>query len=566
MFASETPTRNPTIKRDRSAADYLGMTRFGPTAEERVSILHGALTEYSSAAIAAMDDDGLITTVPPDLPLAGCVVIENRWLVELVVPSDRVAIAAAWEQVRRHGTSRLSVTFRTGLHAAIHWIDVREQYGVFVAVVATHDGAAVDFTSLSETDDVAPRYGVVRRNAAGNVVDADAATPRLLGWSRDELIEAQTIDLIHPDDHERAIENWLETLSAPLRDTRWRGRHRRSDGEYVWLEFTNCNRLDDVEYNGVRSEMLDISDEMAMHDALRNSEARFRRLAEALPLGLAQIDSDRQIVYANLPFSDIVDATEASTIGSVFATTTADERQRLEAAIDSALERGEHAEVEVSIHARHDTPRVVHVIARPLNEESGRGSNAIVVVADVTDRTMMRNELERRANFDALTRCFNRSTILAMLEARLASQRALGSGTAVIFVDLDRFKPVNDNFGHAAGDEILTVVAQRLRDAIRDHDLVGRLGGDEFLVICPNLNDPAAAIEVAERIATSLKTDFAFDGVELSLCASVGVAWTNSVDVDADGLVRRADAAMYRSKRAATGTPVIDGQIPNRAA
>jgi diguanylate cyclase (GGDEF)-like protein/PAS domain S-box-containing protein len=563
MFA----TLATAIKPDRQVVDTSGMNGPGSSALERVAILHRALTEHPTAAIAAMDDDGLITALPADLPVAGCVVIEKRWLVEMVVASDRVEIATAWEALRRDGTSRVSVTFRNGLHADVHWIDVRERYGVYVAVVTSDDGTVLDFATLSDTDEIPPRYGVVRRNAAGNVIDADMAISRLVGWSNEELVAAQTIDLIHPDDHERAIENWLETLSAPYAETRWRGRHKRPDGEYVWLEFTNCNRLDDPQYNAVRSEMLDISDEMAMHDALRSSEARFRRLAEALPLGLAQIDDHRHIVYANSPFADIVGSPKPSTIRTAFAATTADERRRLEEAIDAALEHGEDAEVEISIQARPDELRVIHVMARPLNEETHGTSNAIVVVADVTDRTMMRNELERRANFDALTRCYNRSTILAMLESHLGSQRTLGTGTAVIFVDLDRFKPVNDSFGHAAGDEILTVVAKRLRDAVRDHDLVGRLGGDEFLVICPNLDDPATAIEVAERIATSLKTDFTLGGrTPLSLCASVGVAWTDTSEIDADALVGRADAAMYRSKRDATGTPVVDASFPNRAA
>jgi diguanylate cyclase (GGDEF)-like protein/PAS domain S-box-containing protein len=531
-----------------------------------VAILHRALAAHPTAAIAAMDDDGLITALPAELPVTGCVVIEKRWLVELVVASDRIAISEAWEALRRDGTSRVSVAFRNGPRAEVHWIDVRERYGVYVAVVAADDDAVLDFETLSDDDEIAPRYGVVRRNAAGNVIDADAAISRLVGWSNEELIEAQTIDLIHPDDHERAIENWLETLSAPNRETRWRGRHQRPDGGYVWLEFTNCNRLDDSHYHAVRSEMLDISHEMAMHDALRSSEARFRRLAAALPLGLAQIDADRQIIYANRPFADIVGCAEPSSIGTAFAAAAADQRRRVEGAIEAALERGEHAEVEISVRARPDAARVIQVITRPLYEEAHGTSNALVVVADVTDRTMMRNELERRANFDALTRCYNRSTILAMLDAHLGSQRALGSGTAVIFVDLDRFKPVNDSFGHAAGDEILTKVAKRLRAAIREHDLVGRLGGDEFLVICPNLDDPAAAVEIAERIAASFKVDFTINRTPLSLCASVGVAWTDTSEVDADALVGRADAAMYRSKRAATGTPVVDASVPNRAA
>jgi diguanylate cyclase (GGDEF)-like protein/PAS domain S-box-containing protein len=542
------------------------MTGIRPSAEARVAILHAALTEHPTAAIAAFDDHALIIAPPAELPAAGHVVIEKRSMVEMVVPSDWVAMSAAWETLRRDGTSLASVSFRNGLRADVLCIDVRERYGVYVAVVTSDDGTVLDFTTLSDTDDIAPRYGVVRRNAGGNVVEADAAVSWLVGWSNEELIGAQTIDLIHPDDREAAIENWVDTLSEQDRETRWRGRHLRPDGGYVWLEFTNCNRLDEPEYDGVRSEMLDISDEMAMHNALRSSEARFRRLAEALPLGLAEIDHDRQIVYANRPFASIVGSPDPTTVGTAFVATTADQQGRLERAIDAALEHGEDAEAEVSIHTRLDAPRVVHVIARPLNEGSHGPSNAIVVVADVTDRTLMRNELERRANYDALTGCYNRSTILAMLEVHLGSQGALGTGTAVLFVDLDRFKPVNDSLGHAAGDEVLSVVGQRMHNAIRDHDLVGRLGGDEFLVICPNLDDPAAAVEIAERIAKSLEADFTIGGTPVSLGASVGVAWTDNDKVDADALVSRADAAMYRSKREATGTPVVDTSVANHAA
>ncbi|MDQ1465751.1 MAG: hypothetical protein QOH10_166 [Actinomycetota bacterium] len=534
--------------------------------EQRVAGLQAALARHSGAAVAAIDDHGLITTMPADLSVTGCIVIEARWLVEMVVPGDRVAIAAAWETVRTLGVATVSVAFRNGLRADIHWFDVRERYGVYIAVVASDDGAISDLATLSAMDEIAPRYGVARRNLAGNVLDADAAVPRLVGWSVQELIDAQTIDLIHPDDHERAIENWLETLAAPNCDTRWRGRHRRPGGDYVWLEFTNCNLIHDPDYNGVRSEMLDISDEMAMHDALRDSEARFRRLAEALPVGLAQIDADKQIIYANRPFADIIGVADCSTISAAFAGSTIDDRRRLERAIEGALEEGSDAEVEISLQPSWDPPRVIHVVVRPVNEPSHGTSSAIVVVADVTDHTMMRNELERRANFDALTRCYNRSSILAILEAHLGEQRSARRGTAVIFVDLDRFKPVNDSFGHAAGDEVLRVVATRLRDAIRDHDLVGRLGGDEFLVICPNIDDPTVAVEIADRIAASLKTDFTIDGNSLSLRASVGVACAGTDELDADSLVSRADAAMYRSKRAAAGIPVVDESVPNPAA
>ena len=98
----------------------------------------------------------------------------------------------------------------------------------------------------------------------------------------------------------------------------------------------------------------------------------------------------------------------------------------------------------------------------------------------------MRNELERRASLDPLTKCHNRRSIMTTLERTLAKYRETSLGVAVIFVDLDRFKPVNDRFGHAAGDELLTVLADRLRRTVRADDIVGRIGGDEFLDRVPS--------------------------------------------------------------------------------
>ena len=523
----------------------------------RVEALQQLVLAHPNATVVAMDENGLIIEMPDEVPSPRRTVVEARWLIELVVPTARNDIVEAWNVVRAHGISCSPVEFRNGARADIHWIDVREQYGVHVAVVVSDDGTMVDFTAMSDSADVAPRYGVIRRNPAGNAVEVDAAIEHLVGWSSDELVAAQTIDLIHPDDRERAIENWLETLAAPGRDTRWRGRHRCADGRYLWIEFTNCNLLDDPQYDGVRSEMLDISDEMAMHDELRKSEERFRRLAEALPLGLAQIDGDRQITYANQPFTDIA-AAGSTTVDAAFESTIESDRQSLEDAIRGALEHGRDATIEFSLGCPSETPRCIQLVLRPLHGESSGTAGAILVAADVTERTSMRLELERRASFDALTSCYNRSTTLAILEDHLASDRPAEVGTAAIFVDLDRFKPVNDNFGHAAGDEVLAVVAQRMRSAIRDNDVIGRIGGDEFLVICPNIADIARATEIAERIATSLQNEFVIPGSRVSMSASIGIAWADADDNDADSLVRRADAAMYKAKREATGRPVVD--------
>ena len=129
-----------------------------------------------------------------------------------------------------------------------------------------------------------------------------------------------------------------------------------------------------------------------------------------------------------------------------------------------------------------------------------------------------------------------------------------GRGNAVVFIDLDRFKAVNDDLGHAAGDRLLVEVADRLRSTLRDGDRVGRFGGDEFLVICPGVDSADQAREIAERIATVLTSTVDIGSRSVTLRASVGVAWTTE-HLEADTLIAWADSAMYESKR--IGLPAV---------
>ena len=135
---------------------------------------------------------------------------------------------------------------------------------------------------------------------------------------------------------------------------------------------------------------------------------------------------------------------------------------------------------------------------------------------------------------------------MTALETALA--RSATSTTGVAFLDVDGFKSVNDSLGHAAGDELLVVVADRLRAAVRSRDIVGRLGGDEFLVVCPDVGDPAEAVELAQRVRDSLRGTVTVANAELELRVSVGVAWSGADDATAELLVARADAIMYESK------------------
>jgi diguanylate cyclase (GGDEF)-like protein len=157
-------------------------------------------------------------------------------------------------------------------------------------------------------------------------------------------------------------------------------------------------------------------------------------------------------------------------------------------------------------------------------------------------------ELERRASHDALTGLPNRALLQDRLEQALAHSERAQSRVAVLFLDLDGFKPVNDNLGHAAGDELLKGVAVRLQECVRKGDTVARLGGDEFVLVLQGTSEAEAQV-IADRVLQALRQPVQLSGQEVRLAGSLGVSLTSDQALDADTLLQHADMAMYRAKQ-----------------
>jgi diguanylate cyclase (GGDEF)-like protein len=164
--------------------------------------------------------------------------------------------------------------------------------------------------------------------------------------------------------------------------------------------------------------------------------------------------------------------------------------------------------------------------------------------------------LHLRATFDVLTRCHNRESTMAALEAMVAGAGD-GSSPAVIVVDLYHFRELNDGHGPDVGDEFLGVVARRLHGAVREDDVVGRIGGDQFVVICPGVATSAEAVRTALRVAETLGHEVQLKNTRVGSRASIGVAWSSGADVGPEALLSRADTAMHESKRRGAGRPVL---------
>ncbi len=181
------------------------------------------------------------------------------------------------------------------------------------------------------------------------------------------------------------------------------------------------------------------------------------------------------------------------------------------------------------------------------------------ILTDITERKRMEEQLQRQAFHDSLTGLPNRHLLVDRLEQALKrTERDGATRVAALFLDLDNFKSVNDSLGHETGDLLLVAVAQRLRGCIRPEDTLARFGGDEFVVLIENAEDPSGAIRVAQRITDELRRPFSIVGRELFVAASIGIAFGGRRAKSSEDLLRDADTAMYRAKEETADYRVFD--------
>ncbi|MTJ84261.1 MAG: EAL domain-containing protein [Telmatospirillum sp.] len=189
-----------------------------------------------------------------------------------------------------------------------------------------------------------------------------------------------------------------------------------------------------------------------------------------------------------------------------------------------------------------------HATVSPLRDREGRISHYVAVKEDITARRSFEERLLKQANFDDLTGLPNRVLMLDRLIQSIAQSKRSGTRTALLFIDLDRFKNVNDILGHRAGDTLIQEAAVRFGNCVREGDTLARMGGDEFIVILPEIEDGGYARRVAERIIETSGAPFTLQGQDLFVTASIGITIFPDDGTDAQALLRNADLAMYKAK------------------
>ncbi len=277
------------------------------------------------------------------------------------------------------------------------------------------------------------------------------------------------------------------------------------------------------------------------------SEDRFRALVENAAEGIALIDAKGQILYTG-PSTQRVLGHEQLTGANLLAFVHPEDLETARRNL-RALIAAEGMALSCELRLRHSSGEWRWIEGTYKNLLFNRSVRAIVVnYRDVTERKLAEETLQHLAYRDTLTDLPNRFLFHDRLEQAIEQARRRQTGVAVMYVDLDRFKVVNDTLGHSAGDRLLQVVARRLRDHLRGDDTIARLGGDEFAVIVPDITRAEDAGTICRKLLAALRDPIVVDGHELHVTASAGISLYPSDGTDVETLLKHADAALYRSK------------------
>lgn len=285
-------------------------------------------------------------------------------------------------------------------------------------------------------------------------------------------------------------------------------------------------------------------------EELRRSEERFRSLVQNASDLVTVVDADTTITYQSPSIQRLLGYRPEEVVGTRLSDLLhGDDVARTLAVLHDAMtDAGAQAAAEVRVRHVDGTWRDVEFIGT--NQFSNPAIGGFVLnIRDITERKLLEQQLRHQALHDPLTRLANRTRFSDRLEHALVRATRTGNAVAVLFMDLDNFKGVNDSLGHAAGDHLLTQVAERVQACIRPGDTVARLGGDEFAVLLEEVPSQDVAISVTERIMDGLRTSFRLEDKDLLVRASIGIAISGPGGAgDPESLLRNADVAMYVAK------------------
>jgi len=383
---------------------------------------------------------------------------------------------------------------------------------------------------------------------AGRVVRwANRAFERALGYPPESIIGTGITRLIHHDD----LPDLAATIARLSPDAGAKGvlvlRMRAADGTWHTLETSATNLLEDPAIAGFVVSLRDVTEREQVEVALLASQERYRALFERAPDAVYTAELSGRLTSVNPSAERITGYGHDELLEMTIFDLLAPEEHAKALAI-LAGGAGSDVTAELQLIAKDGRRLFVQVSGRVISP-NGEPGHIEGIARDTTERHRLEDELRHRATHDGLTGLPNRTLFMDRLNQAIARAARNGTEVAVMLLDVDDFKLVNDTLGHAVGDELLIELAGRLRALMRRGETVARLGGDEFALLVEGLRSRRGAVALAERVCACFREPFAVDGSERPVTGSLGVVLARDGD-EAMDLLRDADTAMYRVKAA----------------
>jgi diguanylate cyclase (GGDEF)-like protein/PAS domain S-box-containing protein len=398
--------------------------------------------------------------------------------------------------------------------------------------------------------------GIAHVDLDGYFLRVNRSLCAILGYASEELVGRTVRDLSHPDDHGKTDAGRARVRSGELESARFQKRYLRKDGAPVWVDLTVAVVRDGEGRPLYEIAVFDDDTERIKAElALRDSAEELRLFADNVPAMTVSWDENLHCLFANKRYAEFFGIPIENILGRHVREILGDAVYREIEGYFTQMLQGHPVTYERTHRMKNGELRHIEIKLLPHTANQGRVLGGFSVTTDITEHKLAEERIQRVAHHDSLTGLPNRLLFYDRLLQAISMAKRDAGQIALLYLDLNGFKQVNDALGHAAGDELLQGVAARIRQLLRDSDTVARIGGDEFTVILPGIGGREEAEAVAGKITAAVAAPFQLGGHEqnVNVGTSAGIAVYPADGLDADALIKAADAAMYSAKQARSG-------------
>jgi len=391
--------------------------------------------------------------------------------------------------------------------------------------------------------------GIAHANLQGQFIRVNQKLCDIVGYNHKELIKLTFQELTYPDDLKADLEHVRRLLAGKIQTFSMEKRYIRKDKQLVWVNLTvSLVRKPSGEPKYFIAVIEDITLRKQAADALLESEQLYRSVINTAAEGFWMIDSQLRTIEVNDSLCKMLGYSREEMLGKTPFDFVDEENLKIFKEQTAKIPGTSHRNYDIVLKAKGGKDVYTRFNATTIRDLSNNYINSFAFVTDITEYKQAEKMLNYMAYYDALTDLPNRTLLNDRFKIAIAHARRNNEMLAVLFVDLDDFKNVNDTYGHAIGDQLLKGFAKRLKDCLREEDTVARLGGDEFILLLSGIRHPEDASKAAQKIISALETPFIYEGHELHVTSGIGISLYPRDGEDSQTLLRKGDTALYRAK------------------